>query len=304
MTILEKVYFSVGKFLANIVASFITNKEKRHRVRYRLNPLNPERCVGYMERHYASKPACLASHLLGQASPYIWQCWLQGEEQAPQIVKDCIASVRHFKRPNQQHIVITAKNYEQYVSLPSCIIAKWHSGIISNTHFSDLLRIHLLHQYGGYWIDATCLLTAPIPQEITEEPLFMFHSHGEFSYTLIQSCFIHCAAASYTMQRWCEIMDSYWEKENKLIQYFLLHLAFVALVKQDRFFREAYERMPKKSDAPAHLLQDMARSGDRHTDELLCQVRDAGFWQKLTYQTSPETQAKWHALCKQIIEEP
>lgn len=36
-------------------------------------------------------------------------------------------------------------------------------GNISNTQFSDILRINLLARYGGYWIDATCLLTQSTP---------------------------------------------------------------------------------------------------------------------------------------------
>ena len=93
----------------------------------------------------------------------IWCCWLQGVEQAPAVVKKCIRSFSKFEKKIH---VITAENYAEYVSLPDCIVRKWEEGIISNTHFSDLLRIALLAERGGLWIDATVFCSDT--REITE----------------------------------------------------------------------------------------------------------------------------------------
>lgn len=304
MNFIENVYYSTGKFIANMVAVCILDKEKRHRMRNALNPLNPEGCVRYICRHYASKPSKLAQMPERKPSPvYIWQCWLQGEEQAPQLVKDCIASVRHFKRPDQQHVIITAQNYSSYVNLPDYIIMKWQKGIITNTHFSDLLRIYLLSKYGGYWMDATCLLITPIPEQIEKNPVFMFHAHGEFSYTLIQSCFIYCQANNYLIRRWCEVLDDYWLHEQKLIQYFLLHLSFKALLLNDQRFSDAYQRIPVISDEKAHLMLYAQARGERDMQALLKQIKEAGFWQKLTYKVADNEMAEWHKVCNTLIEE-
>ena len=41
-------------------------------------------------------------------------------------------------------------------------------------HFTDIIRLALLYNYGGVWIDATILLTDYLPQEYFEMDYFMF----------------------------------------------------------------------------------------------------------------------------------
>ena len=83
-----------------------------------------------------------------------------------------------------------------------------------NTHFSDILRIHLLAYYGGCWIDATCFQMAPIPLQILQSPLFLFRSHGEFSFTYIQSCFMVSKPNNYVMRKWCAAIRASLEKRE------------------------------------------------------------------------------------------
>ena len=85
---------------------------------------------------------------------YVWFCWLQGIDSAPKLVQDCYNSIRYWLK-DKEIIVITKENYKQYVEFPDYIIEKWEKGIISNTHFSDLLRLELLIRHGGLWLDAT-----------------------------------------------------------------------------------------------------------------------------------------------------
>lgn len=277
----------VGKFVANLVSATIPDKALRRRVRERLHPLNPERCVRYFERHYTQVDAIAEDTASGPINP-IWVCWLQGLEQAPPLVQRCIQSIEHFKHPGQQVIVITSQNYADYVTFPPVIVEKWLCGIISNTHFSDLFRIYALARYGGCWIDATCLLTAPIPEHMLKRPLFLFRSHGEFAYTLIQSCFICAEKNNYALRKWCAAMAQYWAHENKLINYFSLHLMFVALLRQDQRFAEEFSRVPVMDDEPMHLFLYEMMKGNDYSDELMEQARHQAFFQKLTYKT--ETQ--------------
>ena len=43
---------ALGKFFANFCSAFFWNKTARHRVREALHPLNPERCIRYLDKHY------------------------------------------------------------------------------------------------------------------------------------------------------------------------------------------------------------------------------------------------------------
>lgn len=276
----------VGKFVANAVSGLVRNKEKRHKLRDRLNPLNPERCVRYLSDHYArAVPSETPS--AHEERETIWMCWLQGEAKAPRLVLNCIESVRRLADSSQRVVVLTEHNFSQYVELPAVFVSKWRGGLISNTHFSDLLRIHALAQHGGYWIDATCLQTSAVPSFIRESSLFMFRSHGEFSYTLIQSCFIRCERDNYVMRKWCAAMEAYWQREDRLIQYFALHLMFIALVRSDEAFAAQYRAMPVVSDEPMHILLEKIVSGAHYDEATMDRARKAAFFQKLTYKFPP-----------------
>ena len=282
MTLLFYIKVKVGKFLANVCSMFVRNREKRHRLRNRLDPLNPERCIRYLKRHYTQQPA-IAEYEGDTLQNPVWVCWLQGLEQAPTLVQNCVSSIRRNLSPDQQLVIVTASNYADYVDLSPIIVDKWQRGIITNTHFSDLFRIYALARHGGCWIDATCLLMRPIPSDILLSPLYIMRTHGEFSYTMIQSCFMCCRKNNYVIRKWCAAMNAYWEHENSLVNYFTLHLMFIALLHQDEQFRTIFSQVPVASDEPMHLLLRPLTSGAAYSEALIDQARAATFVQKLTY---------------------
>ena len=88
----------------------------------------------------------------------IWMFWDQGESQAPEIVQHCINSWR-INHPGWNVVVLDADSLEQYVTLglPARKIQE-----IGRTKKSNLLRLELLHRYGGVWADATTLCCKPL----------------------------------------------------------------------------------------------------------------------------------------------
>lgn len=87
---------------------------------------------------------------------YVWSCWLQGWENAPDLAKACLAS---WKRnlDGVEIVELDEENYTQWVRLPEYIVGKYRKGRIPAAMFSDLLRLELLVEYGGVWIDSTVL---------------------------------------------------------------------------------------------------------------------------------------------------
>ena len=81
-------------------------------------------------------------------SHIIWQYWEQGLENAPDVVKQCVASVYKYKNGNK-HIVLDKNNISEYISIPEYIIEMNKKGIIKSAHFSDYIRTALLAKYGG-----------------------------------------------------------------------------------------------------------------------------------------------------------
>ena len=96
---------------------------------------------------------------IDEESP-VWMMWCQGIKKAPPIILSCIQSVIE-NRANHPVIIITKYNLIKYIKLPSYILQKFKKGMFDIIHFSDIVRMALLHKYGGYWIDSTYLLTAP-----------------------------------------------------------------------------------------------------------------------------------------------
>ena len=95
------------------------------------------------------------------ANRMIWVCWLQGEANMPDIVRTCYNSVK-ANADGREVVLITSDNVEKYISIPKFIKDKVNNGKMSRTHFADYIRISLLKNYGGLWIDATVLVTDKI----------------------------------------------------------------------------------------------------------------------------------------------
>ena len=107
-------------------------------------------------------------------SNIVWVCWFQGMEKAPDLVKKCFDSLK-ANLTNKELIVITEENYKDYITFPEFIEEKIVDGIITKTHLSDLLRLELLINYGGTWIDATVFCSgANYPEYLFDSDLLMY----------------------------------------------------------------------------------------------------------------------------------
>lgn len=158
-------------------------------------------------------------------SKNIWICWLQGEESAPQLVKNCIDSImRHAN--NHEVILITIENYKDYIKIPNYILDKYQKGIISNAHFSDIIRMTLLRDYGGLWIDATVFCTKDIPNDIFDKVFFSCKSpkvETHFISGFQWTSFVIGGKKNSLFYRY--ILDfylEYWQNEDIIIDYLLI----------------------------------------------------------------------------------
>ena len=94
------------------------------------------------------------------SSQTIWFFWGQGSAEMPILVKACYKQLTEL---NENVILVTTKNLENYLNLPKVIYDKVENGIISWAHFSDIIRTSLLAKYGGLWLDATVWITREFP---------------------------------------------------------------------------------------------------------------------------------------------
>lgn len=159
----------------------------------------------------------------------IWMCWLQGEADAPKLVKVCFDSVRRYM-PDWELIIISEQNLVEYIELPDYVIDKWKSGIISNTFMSDIIRTELLIKYGGMWMDATVLLTSRVPEYVCNKDFFIYsHSFPDDITFKYNSWLIYAEKDNPVLKETITLIYDYWKKEKCLKEYFMWQL-FVTMI--------------------------------------------------------------------------
>jgi len=217
----------------------------------------------------------------------VFTLWFQGEENAPELVKACFRSMRrHF---TQEVVVLDAKNLYDYVSLPQAVVDKYLAGKIKAAHFADICRVDLLYRHGGYWLDSTCFVTAPIPSWIEEQDFFLYLTEKEYGsvYSFCQNCFIRARKGDYLLAAWREMMLDFWTHQTARMDYFQHQLMFKTLVLNDPRAREHFARMPHVGQDATHVLG--AQPLDTPYDpERFARDTAGAFFQKLTYRGADE----------------
>lgn len=194
------------------------------------------------------------SQLKQEHQKKIWICWLQGMENAPLVVQKCYKSIcKHLTE--YEIVVLTSDNINQYVSFPEHILNKWKSGIITNTHFSDLLRLAVLNTYGGTWLDATVLCTGDnIPSYMLESNLFFYQvlKPGRDGSTLNVSSWLLTASSNTKILNSVQyLLYEYWKTNDSMVDYFLIHM-FMELA--CNYYKEEYNQIIKFCNSMPHVL--------------------------------------------------
>lgn len=188
----------------------------------------------------------------GGASKTVWVCWFQGIENAPTVVRQCYASLEEWLS-DWDIVTITSENYDQYVSIPDYIVDKWKRGIISYTHFSDILRVALLVEHGGLWVDATTFMTGPLPDYVLDNELFVYRNGWMDSDMInMESWFIYSRfGGNRFLKQVRDLLFEYWKRYSFLKNYFLFHMIFRIVEDENRL---DWERIPYFHQIDNHLL--------------------------------------------------
>jgi 2-polyprenyl-3-methyl-5-hydroxy-6-metoxy-1,4-benzoquinol methylase len=156
------------------------------------------------------------------------------------------------------------------------------------THFSDILRLHLLAEHGGTWIDATVMLSSPRPKVLEGLPFFAF-TRPEDPF-LLSSWYLQCQPGDQLMGAWRNLLVDYWTEHDDLTDYFVLHHLFEALMTLDPEARRRWVDTPVLSYEGPHRLQGIL---DRpFSAELVEEVLASEWIHKLTYKARGEARAE------------
>ena len=181
----------------------------------------------------------------GKEAP-IWVCWLQGEENMPLIPQLCLQSIRKYANGHKV-IVLTLDNYNEYVKIPQILIEMYHSGKIKPAHFTDILRINLLAQQGGLWLDATMLVTRNLPQEIFNYPFFSIKTENRGYFVSQCRWAVFCLGAQKGNPLFiylASMFEQYITKTDIFVDYFLFDNFIDMLYKRNPMIREHIDSQP------------------------------------------------------------
>lgn len=208
----------------------------------------------------------------------IWVCWWQGLDNAPDIVKACVRSIRKHSCGHEV-IVLNESNYLEYASMPDWVVDKYRSGVISKTNFSDLLRFTLLSQHGGVWLDATIFVTSPLSEDWFKKDFYTV-SRPDCDHMSIAAGYFSDFAmgCSYDNRRvFVFIRDlflQYWRLNDSLIDYLTNDYIIVLARNHFKEVQEAFASVKPSNPHLGALLLQLSEPFDPNT------------WKQITTDTS------------------
>lgn len=215
----------------------------------------------------------------------VWQCWLQGMEQRPELVRQCMESQR-LGMPDCEFVEITEENCTQWVPLPQEILEKRRRGIIPAALFSDILRMELLTRYGGVWMDGSVLCTLDGAgamsdikndkhhrekvERILECEAFVMRYFRDGKVTGIGNWMMAGVAGNELTRRTRDRLIAYWMENDAAVNYYMCH-AFLGMAMEE--CPELTALMPRGNAYPCTRMGTLLEQRPLTTEE----------WQQLTH---------------------
>lgn len=200
-------------------------------------------------------------------SDCIWVCWWQGLEQAPEIVKICVESIKK-NAGDHRVIILTDDNYKEYVDIPEWVEEKKNKGIITRTNYSDLLRLSLLAKHGGMWIDSTFFCTSPVLDEYFKEPMWSIKRPDYFHASVASGYFAGYSLACSEENRFAfmtirDFFLNYWKHNDTMVDYLMVDYMIVLAQKHDSRIAEIFKKIKPNNPECDELYKIMAEPFDQ-----------------------------------------
>lgn len=159
---------------------------------------------------------------------------------------------------------------------------------ITHASISDILRINLLKEYGGVWVDATAFCNKPLDSWLEnhlQAGFFAFHKPAPDR--LISSWFLAATEHNPIVDHWHSRVNEYWQERSQAHHYFWFHYIFGELYDNSPAFRETFEQMPKLSARPSIAIHT---TGFSETD--VNKIEDGVDWETPVFKLSYRYKSK------------
>lgn len=185
----------------------------------------------------------------------IWTLWLQGWDQAPEIVQACLATWRKHNADWTIH-ALTASDLNTFLEEEA--FSALQGKTLEPEALSDVIRLALLQRYGGVWVDGTVYCLRPLAQwlfEAIDPSGFFAFAQPAGDRRMLSSWFLAASKGNYLVQQWHDQTQKYWLDRTQRDEYFWVHGLFEKCCQADEQFRTLWEAAPKMSAKEPHYYK-------------------------------------------------
>ena len=238
---------------------------------------------GQVLREYQPLTPCTESVTDASRLP-VWSMWFQGESDAPELVRICLESTRANCGEHPFH-VLTSGNLSEYLSLPGYVFDRLKEGGMKTAHFSDIVRMSLLAEYGGLWLDAAVFTASRIPEEVFAHEYYTVRHKTDINDRNVAlqrwTTYLQAAHKGNVLCRFVrDIMLEYWKAQTTFIDYVMTDY-FIALAYEDLpLCRELLDAVPMNNPRIEDMMPLLDKKYSEEAYEEL--TRETSFF-KLTY---------------------
>jgi tetratricopeptide (TPR) repeat protein len=240
-----------------------------------------------MTRFVSSQLPALRERVSSSAVPggsvprRIFVYWAQGWDAAPPVVRRCQEQLR-ATHSAAEIVALDDATVPDWVDVPASV----RSTLSTNrTELSNVIRLQLLAEHGGVWLDATCFPTGNVLDAL-QTPA----GSGFFAFTRRtarpSNWLLAASPHHYLVQMLLAGHLAFWQEFNRPSHYFMFHHMFESLFLVDEDFRRRWEQVPDVSAGPPHFFQRSMRR--EYDDNRFHELLASSFVHKLTYKYAPE----------------
>ena len=247
--------------LSNLRWSFTQNRACSDKIKNKVYQKTQRTLCHYLDKKYGSciDEVC-KNNFKGKyvENAPVWVFWWQGVESAPDIIKICIVNIKK-NAGNHPVYVVDSENYQKYIQVSDHIMQKLQQRKMSITHFSDYVRMHLLAQHGGIWIDATIFVKQPIEEAVFLTPIWTVRNPGLYTVNISQwewsINFLGGWQGNDLFRALAEVLDRYWMEHCMVADYFLTDCLMRVIYERCDAIRASIEEV-KPSNANFYFFQN------------------------------------------------
>lgn len=237
-------------------------------------------------------------------SKIIWTLWMQGYENAPELVKSTIDSIRKFAELNNfQFILLEENTIEKYIVFPKLIKEKMDLGVIDYTKISDILRVSLLAKYGGTWVDATIYMKEEFDSSLLLQNYYTIKTGGIEDYSpnisnnRWKGFFLSGNSSLFSFTR--DFFFEYYSRYDIALDYLLIDYIFDMAYKYDEKIKNQMLELEKSNP---NLFWLESHLGDKFDQKVWDNITETTKVFKTTYKLSGEIKSNKNNFYSKLID--